>query len=137
MKTKNEQLHNEAVELLRRKHGDPNHLAEGGAEPDEFSNFSFSEEDINEAIRQSLVLHAAERDAYLADKRKVDRALAISTAGLLRSNAEEAVLTNTPTDLPSDAAVEANKGGHPNSHVFHTFVKKKYEIFRKRRADGC
>lgn len=116
MKTKNEQLHNEAVEMLRRKHGDPNHLAEGG-EPDEFSNFSFSEEDINEAIRQSLVLHAAERDAYLADRRKVDRAIAISTAGLLKSNAEESVLTNTPTDAPSDAAVETNKGYHPNFHV--------------------
>ena len=45
----------------------------------------FSEEDINEAIRQSLAEHAAERKAQVDERRDVDRALAASVAGLLKS----------------------------------------------------
>lgn len=52
MRHKNEQLHNEALEMLRQRHGNPNHLsAEDEVLQDEKSADAFSEEDINEAIR--------------------------------------------------------------------------------------
>ncbi len=66
MRSKNEQLHNEAVEMLRQKrnHSD-GHAIENRSSVDEFS-----EEDINEAIRQSLAEHVAERNAQVQEKRE-------------------------------------------------------------------
>lgn len=78
MRTKNEQLHNEALEMLRERRQNVKASSE-----------EFSEEDINEAIRQSLADHAAERTAQVAEKREVDRAMAASIAGLLKSQVDE------------------------------------------------
>lgn len=85
MRTKNEQLHNEALEMLRQKRDNPDGSSNANRSE---SNEEFSEEDINEAIRQSLAEHVAERKALVEEKREVDRALAVSVAGLLKSNVE-------------------------------------------------
>ncbi|XP_057371930.2 cilia- and flagella-associated protein 36-like [Daphnia carinata] len=103
MRAKNEQLHNEAVEMLRRKRDHPGHPS---IDSQNASNDEFSEEDINEAIRQSMAEHVAERNAQVAERRDVDRALAASVAGLLKSQttdevagplAEAAPVTNVQT----------------------------------------
>lgn len=68
MRSKNEQLHNEAVEMLRQKR---NHPADGPPAIENRSSVDeFSEEDINEAIRQSLAEHVAERNAQVQEKRE-------------------------------------------------------------------
>jgi hypothetical protein len=67
MRSKNEQLHNEAVEMLRQKR---NHPDDGPAIENRSSVDEFSEEDINEAIRQSLAEHVAERNAQVQEKRE-------------------------------------------------------------------
>lgn len=52
MLNKNEQLHNEALEMLRQKYGNPHHLsAEDEGHPEAQHSEVFSDEDINEAIR--------------------------------------------------------------------------------------
>jgi len=66
MRSKNEQLHNEAVEMLRQKRNHPDDPSvENRSYVDEFS-----EEDINEAIRQSLAVHVAERNAKVQERRE-------------------------------------------------------------------
>lgn len=65
MRSKNEQLHNEALDMLRQKRNHPN-----DSSIDRSSNDEFSEEDINEAIRQSLAEHVAERNAQVQEKRE-------------------------------------------------------------------
>ncbi|KZS02995.1 Cilia- and flagella-associated protein 36 [Daphnia magna] len=89
MRSKNEQLHNEALEMLRRKRDHPGHPS---IESRDASNDEFSEEDINEAIRQSMAEHVAERNAQVAERRDVDRALAASVAGLLKSQTTDEVV---------------------------------------------
>lgn len=96
--------------MLRQKHGDPTHLS-GDAEAHVQDTSQFSEEDINEAIRQSLVQHAADRNAHLAEKREVDRALAVSVAGLLTSAAEDNSTTSDAEPAVSEETTEIiNKG---------------------------
>ncbi|KAI9560801.1 hypothetical protein GHT06_011753 [Daphnia sinensis] len=92
MRAKNEQLHNEAVEMLRRKRDHPGHPS---IDSRNASNDEFSEEDINEAIRQSMAEHVAERNAQVAERRDVDRALAASVAGLLKSQTTEEAAAET------------------------------------------
>lgn len=66
MRSKNEQLHNEALDMLRQKRDQPGHL---NMDDQNASIDEFSEEDINEAIRQSLAEHVAERNAQVAERR--------------------------------------------------------------------
>jgi hypothetical protein len=66
MRSKNEQLHNEALDMLRQKR---NHPDDPSAD-NQSSNDDFSEEDINEAIRQSLAEHVAERNAQVQERRE-------------------------------------------------------------------
>ena len=117
MMLKNEQLHNEAVEMLRRKRGeDPTapSLAAGG-EDEDGEDVVFSQEDINEAIRQSLAHHAAERDAVVAEKRQVDHAVAASVAGLLKSHATADDVPPTYAEVAVPAEERAASGGRKGS----------------------
>jgi hypothetical protein len=66
MRSKNEQLHNEALDMLRQKRNHP----EDPSIDNQSSNDEFSEEDINEAIRQSLAEHVAERNAQVQERRE-------------------------------------------------------------------
>lgn len=66
MRSKNEQLHNEALDMLRQKRNHPEDLSIDN----QSSNDEFSEEDINEAIRQSLAEHVAERNAQVQERRE-------------------------------------------------------------------
>lgn len=100
MRTKNEQLHNEALEMLRQKRSNPEGTSNDNSNG---SSEEFSEEDINEAIRQSLAEHAAERNAQVAEKREVDRALAASVAGLLKSHVD---VTEEPQEATTSVKTE-------------------------------
>lgn len=83
MRTKNEQLHNEALETLRRRR--QLSTQESGDAPEGPPPKDFSEEEINEAIRQSLAEAAAARNKEVAEERQLDRALAASVAELLKT----------------------------------------------------
>lgn len=76
--------------MLREKRKDPEGLSGS-------PNQEFSEEDINEAIRQSLAEHAAERNAQVVEKQEVDRAMAASIAGLLKTQ----LYLEDPQPVPS------------------------------------
>lgn len=93
---KNEQLHNEALETLRKRrkllNQESNDIPTGLQE-------DFSEEEINEAIRQSLAEAAAARNKEVAEERLLDRALAASVAELLKTQQGSETLPIKKLDL--------------------------------------
>ena len=144
MRNKNEQLHNEALEMLRQKHGNPHHLsAEDEGNQETQHSDVFSDEDINEAIRwvpithnikflkfnlkfivtsQSLADHAAKRFATATDKRDVDRALAASIAGLLTINTTGAEnKSSESTDTPAEAGSAAEPLAAGDIYILNFF----------------
>lgn len=122
MRTKNEQLHNEALEILRKRRQLLNQ-----ASGDTPTREDFSEEEINEAIRQSLAEATAARNKEVAEERQLDRALAASVAELLKTqqgsyldplsikkaDLEPLPITTTPVDDGAD--LNTGKGNLTNS----------------------
>lgn len=140
MKIKNEQLHNEALEMLqkrRKERGETDVSAPTSMD-------DFSEEEIREAIRQSLAEHAAEREAKIAEKRDVERALAASVAGLLKSQAAQ---PEPPTNVEVSAAPSDDANSKSNNPlilgliniciILKSSCKKRNRVFRiPKRSNG-